>query len=106
MLTIRFTRRRSTKAEVDHHGRDDDVQGGEEQKRLADLEGRDLPCLKVGTHVGTVQREQVDVGEDQHRGGPQRCDLQSDVDRAVGVFECRGHWEKAYRAHAMIRNGS
>ncbi|MBK6310431.1 MAG: hypothetical protein IPF42_07540 [Candidatus Microthrix sp.] len=71
--------------EVDHHGRDDDVQGGEEEERLADVKDEHLSCVEVRPNVGTIQRKQVDIGEDQHRGCPQRSDLQPGVDRSVGV---------------------
>ena len=87
--------------QVDHQRRDDDVERREEEERLTDVEREDPPGLHVRPHVGSVQGEQVDIGEDQHRGGPQRCDLQACVDRMVGTGVSVGHrWGIPHRRGA------
>src|SRR5215204_1820176 len=59
----------------DHQARDHDIGSSPHEKGLVDSEAGDLASLDVGSEVGTVEAEQVDVRKDKQHRRPERGNL-------------------------------
>jgi hypothetical protein len=62
MLTIRLSRPQHKNGK-DHQAGDHDIRRRPQEECLVNGEAGDLSSLDVGAEVGTVEAEQVDVGE-------------------------------------------
>jgi len=71
MLAIRLTCGAQDERAEHHQAGDDHICSSPEKECLVDGEPADLTGLDVGSEVGSVEAEEVDIGEHEQRRRPQ-----------------------------------